>query len=162
MSSIDSIETCFFPNFNDGSKSDDKIESLPIILEEYGRILAFCGAHSIPFSALSYLAWAIALKRYTGTDSPCFGTVTNDSDLQVFALNIQEEDTVVGLAQNIASRGSSARTLPWPAAGQVCNTATLVRDSQNNGKLAKDLILMRSVEGKFNTKVCIERTPPRG
>ncbi|OQD72296.1 hypothetical protein PENPOL_c001G10609 [Penicillium polonicum] len=152
MSSIDSIETCFFPNFNDGSKSDNEIESLPIILEEYERILAFCGAHSIPFSALFYLAWAIALKRYTGTESPCFGTVTNESDLKVFALNIQEEDTVVGLAQSIASGGSSARTLPWPAAGRVCNTATLVRDSQNNGKLSKDLILMRSVEERFNTK----------
>ncbi|RJE21944.1 nonribosomal peptide synthase [Aspergillus sclerotialis] len=150
---VDDIERCFFPNLNDGQPTDDQVKYLPII-PEYGKVAAFCNAHSIPISAFVHVSWTIALARYTGVGSPCFGIVENQSDLQVFALHLQDESNIAGISKDLASKkeGAGIHVLSWPIAARVCNTAVLVREGQESSSLPKDPTVLKSLEEKFKAK----------
>ncbi|CAG7927732.1 unnamed protein product [Penicillium olsonii] len=88
------IEPCIFPHLSDSDSEEPRSQSK--ISTTFGRemhlqLRSFCMKHGLTPSNVFHVAWAVALRAYTGLDDVCFGYLTSGRNIP-----LQEAEKTVG------------------------------------------------------------------
>ncbi|KAI9729802.1 MAG: hypothetical protein M1818_008379 [Claussenomyces sp. TS43310] len=79
---IGGAEPCNFPKLNDGHFIPEKRGFEPLgIMIEADQLDSFCQRRSLDPIVVFQVTWALILRCYVGTDSPCFATIKADNNL---------------------------------------------------------------------------------
>jgi amino acid adenylation domain-containing protein len=80
---LDGIEPCGFPSMAKGKAEPQRNETVQVPNLDAGVIHAFCKEWEITPATLIQTAWALVLSRYTGSTTPCFGTLSSGRDMPI-------------------------------------------------------------------------------
>ena len=117
------VEPCHIPVSYHGHDHDESLISVEVPLGDAAQLQSFCQHHglasSVPFQAI----WALVLRCYAGTDSPCFGCLTSDLDISVDANQngISSLTKMVICSAQIADTDSIMTLLERMQADLVCS-----------------------------------------
>lgn len=86
-------EPCHFPQLADATLDGSRPEHVSLRVPDLDAagLQAFCRQNEITPATLIQTAWAMVLKRYTGSSAPCFGNLASGRDLP-----IDEADEIAG------------------------------------------------------------------
>ncbi|KAI9898796.1 hypothetical protein N3K66_007156 [Trichothecium roseum] len=86
-------EPCHFPQLADATLDGGRPEHVSLRVPDLDAagLQAFCRQNEITPATLIQTAWAMVLKRYTGSSAPCFGNLASGRDLP-----IDEADEIAG------------------------------------------------------------------
>lgn len=79
------VKPCNIPVSYHGSDHDESLVSVEVPLGDAAQLETFCQHHGLASSVPFQAVWALVLRCYAGTDSPCFGCLTSDLDISVDA-----------------------------------------------------------------------------
>jgi hypothetical protein len=89
---LEGTEPCYFPPMTERSMAesgatDHRDEMVQVPDLDAGAVHAFCEAWEITPATVIQTAWALVLSRYTGSATPCFGTLSSGRDLPIDGIN---------------------------------------------------------------------------
>jgi amino acid adenylation domain-containing protein/non-ribosomal peptide synthase protein (TIGR01720 family) len=84
---LEGVQPCFLPSLSGGSRVDkshsEAILSINVPISSAGGIHAFCTKWETTTAAIMQVAWALVLRAFTGSASPCFGILMSGRDVPV-------------------------------------------------------------------------------
>ncbi|KAK2755778.1 NRPS [Arachnomyces sp. PD_36] len=73
---IQKVEPCIFPKLhNNADITPARLGSARIRLGDTADLRHFCGTNGVTMTNIFQIAWALLLRKYTGCDDPCFGSL---------------------------------------------------------------------------------------
>lgn len=79
---LQNIEPCILPASVVGQNSTT-FENIQVPIESNAVIKSFCSTSEITTATLIRVAWALVLRLYTGSLSPCFGNINSGRDVAI-------------------------------------------------------------------------------
>ena len=77
------VEPCLFPVCARNNTSSATIESVKVPHIDTEKIREFCSTSEVTAATIVQVAWALVLRKYAGTDTPCFGNLCSGRDVPV-------------------------------------------------------------------------------
>ncbi|PHH63093.1 hypothetical protein CDD81_6338 [Ophiocordyceps australis] len=79
---LDSVQPCIFPVSKAGK---EQMKEFNVAVEglDTAKIHAFCARHELTTASVVQLAWALVLRQYTASTSPCFGNMTSSRGVAI-------------------------------------------------------------------------------
>ncbi|PHH81423.1 hypothetical protein CDD82_813 [Ophiocordyceps australis] len=81
-SHLDSVQPCLFPLSKAGK---EQMKEFYVAVEglDVAKIHAFCASHELTTASIVQVAWALVLRQYTASTSPCFGNMTSSRGMAI-------------------------------------------------------------------------------
>lgn len=85
---LSGVQTCYFPRLKSTFSSQRRLASLQFNFDDWQDIQHYCERTGATLANVIQAAWALVLRKYTGSDDVCFGYLSAGRDAPV--IGIQE------------------------------------------------------------------------
>ncbi|QYT00338.1 hypothetical protein H0G86_007424 [Trichoderma simmonsii] len=80
---MDGIEPCLLPTSTQSTIDPQGTFSIDVTDLDAGKIAQFCAEREASLANILQVAWALVLRRWTGSQAPCFGNIVSARDVPV-------------------------------------------------------------------------------
>lgn len=77
------IQPCYFPQLNINSVSTKRLSSVQINFDRYSELQELSEETKVTMANIIHTAWALVLRKYTGSEDVCFGYLSAGRDAPV-------------------------------------------------------------------------------
>jgi len=80
---LSGVQTCFFPRLKSTFSSQRRLASYQFNFDHWQDIQRYCERTGVTLANVIQAAWALVLRKYTGSDDVCFGYLSAGRDAPV-------------------------------------------------------------------------------
>jgi NRPS condensation-like uncharacterized protein len=77
------VDPCFLPVVSDNDSFSHSVGPVQVPDMQTAKLREFCAASDVTAATVIQVAWALVLRRYVGTNRPCFGNLRSGRDVPV-------------------------------------------------------------------------------